>query len=251
MEKIPAAKSPYAHMSLAREQEEKGNMRVAEMEWKAAVRSADGLPLAEYSKGMRLELLNYQADPDYEAQPGVSEPALRHAFNEVLALPFTTRVELSSFYARHGAYSDAQEACEQAFAFLPEPDCIEDRRVGEMYRRATLMRQTLADTVGPDEMERLFEENFSKLDSDGNGYVHHSELEQARFDLTLSPECQLLIRHLLCHYFDVEAAHNDEWGIDIKGISRRDVQAYAARRDADWKHLSEKQKSAKNKQQNW
>ncbi len=225
-------------MNLARQLEEQDNMRASENEWKAAIRSADGLPLDEYRRALRLELLRYQADGTYESQPGVSKASMRHAFSEVLALPFFTRVELASFYARHGAYSEAQDACESAFAFLPDADCMEDRRVNEMHRRAAMIRQTLADTVGPDEMERLFQENFATLDRDGNGYVHHDELERAQFDLSLSPECQLLIRHLLCHYFEVEAAHNDEWGIDIKGISRRDMQAYAAQRNSEWKRLS-------------
>jgi hypothetical protein len=225
-------------MSLARQLEEAENMRGAELEWKGAVRAADSLPLDEYRTAMKTELLRYQAEPSYETQPGVTEKSLRHAYSEVLALPFITRIELASFYARHGAYPEAQDACEQAFSFLPDSNCIDDPRVSELQRRGQLMRQTLADNVGPEEMERLFEENFSKLDVDHNGYVHHSELERAQYDLTLSPKCQLLIRHLLCHYFDVEAAHNDEWGIDINGISVRDMKAYAARRNASWKRMS-------------
>jgi hypothetical protein len=218
---MPAVKNPYSHMNLARQYEEKSNNRAAENEWRGAVKAADKLPMDEYEKAFTAELAHYKADKSYEAHPGVTETALRHSFSEVLALPFITRIELAGFYARHGAYSEALDACEHAFSNLPNPEFLRDPRVAALLRRAEVMKQTLTDEVGPEEMERLFEENFSRLDADGNGYIHHSELERAQFDLSLSPQCQSLIRHLLSHYFDVEAAHSDEWGIDIKGIATR------------------------------
>lgn len=238
-------------MSMARQFEEKENNRAAESEWKAAVRAADSLPMDEYKSAFTSELRQYDADESYEAQPGVNETAFRHSFSEVFALPFITRIELASFYARHGAYTEALDACEHAFLNLPGAEFLEDPRVAALHRRAEMMRQTLSDEVGPEEMERLFEENFGKLDVDGNGYIHHSELERAQFDLSLSPQCQSLIRHLLCHYFDVEAAHNDEWGVDIKGISRRDMKAYAARRNLEWKGLSQSPKSKSDGKHTW
>jgi hypothetical protein len=243
MEETSDLQNPYAHMTRARALEEAENLRGAETEWRSAVRSADSLPLVEYKKTLQVELLHYQVDPAYESQPGVSEASVRHAYSEVLSLPFITRLELASFYARYCDYAEANQVCEESFAVLPESECLKDPRVNELYQRGQLMKQSLEQAVGDPEMERIFAENFSKLDRDGNGYVHHSELEQAQFDLTLSQECQMLIRHLLARYFQVEAAHNDEVGIDIKGISQRDMKAYATRSNASWKKLSKDEDS--------
>jgi len=118
-----------------------------------------------------------------------------------------------------------------------------DPRVMEIHGRAALMQQTLHDMIGPEEIEKLFAEHFKRLDRDNNGFVHHRELEQAQFDLSLPPECQHLIRHLLCHYFEVESSHDDEWGIDINGISKRDIIAYAQKRKASWKRVSKESRA--------
>jgi hypothetical protein len=233
--------SPYAYMKLAREFEAAENLRSAEAQFKYAVRAADKLPLSEYRRVLRLESIRYQSDPKYESRPGVTRIQMEQAYCEVLSLPFMTRVELAAFYARHSAHVEAQESCKQAFSMPPDTVCLRDPRVQQFYNRAILLRQTLDEMVGPDELERLFAENFSKLDLDGNGFVHHDELERAQFDLTLSPDCQLLIRHLLSHYFEVEAAHDDEWGLDIKGISHRDLKTYADLRNRGWKRMEKTQ----------
>ena len=230
-------RSPYVHMKQGAAEEAAGNLRGAEAQWLHAVRSADSLPLAEYRRSMRAELVRYSAEPAYESKPGVTEAQLRKAYSEVLALPFLARLELASFYARYGAYPEAKEACEQAFAFKPDEICLQDVRVKQLWKRAELMALTLEEMIGPEQIEELFAKHFAQLDRDHNGYVHHEELEQAQFDLSLPAECQLLIRHLLCHYFEVEAAHDDEWGIDIKGISQRDVQAFAKEKRGAWKRL--------------
>ena len=251
MTESPTNTSPYAHMKCARQFESASDLRAAETQWKYAVRAADRLPLDEYRKNMRLENVRYKADPKYQSQPGVTEAAMRQSYSEVLALPFITRIEMAGFYARHGAYPEAQEFCQQAFNLVPDAVCLQDERVKQFYKRGMMVKQTLDEMIGPDELERLFEENFSKLDLDGNGFIHHGELERAQFDLSLSLECQLLIRHLLCHYFEVEAAHDDEWGIDIKGISIRDMKMYSELRNRGWKRMSKDQQTQPHTWHRW
>lgn len=241
MQETTDIRNPYSHMKRAKQFEAEDNMRSAESEWKLAVRAADSLPLPEYKKALRKELLSYAADASYEAHPGMKREDVMKTFAEVLSLPFLTRIELSGFYARNGALPEAWDACNAAFSMTGK-DLMEseDARLQELFQRARILRQNIEDALGPENMEQLFERNLEALDHDGNGFVHQSELRGAQFDLSLSPECQLLIRHLLSHYFEIEAAHHDEWGIDINGITLRDIQCYVRERNANWKRMGKK-----------
>lgn len=233
----PSERNPYAHMKRAKELEQLENVRAAEAEWKYAVRAADELPLAEYKRDMKSELVRY-CDPAYQVKPGLSKEDLVRSYAEVLALPFIARVALASFYARHGAFEEAAEVASQAFAHKPDASALSDPRLVEMVRRAKAIRGNIHDMLGPEQLEILFKTNLRELDADGDGFVHHTELQQAQFSLDLSPECQQLIRHLLAHYFEIEASHKDEIFTDINGISLRDVQAYEKKRNASWKRMT-------------
>jgi hypothetical protein len=237
MEDASKLSNPYAHMKRAKALEDEQNLRAAESQWRAAVRAADSLPLEEYRSGLNLELVRYAADPSYQSSPGVSREDLTRAYSEVLALPFLTRIELAGFYGRNAAYPEALDVCLQAFVPGPDAECLKDPRIHEMYQRAKILRMSIEEMIGPEDLEKTFRENMGTLDRDGDGFVDHEELSAARFDLRLSPECQLLIRHLLCHYFEIEAAHHDEWGIDISGISLKDVQEYGRSSASNWRRM--------------
>jgi hypothetical protein len=79
---------------------------------------------------------------------------------------------------------------------------------------------------------------FDKLDRNHNGFVNESELRRAQFDISIGTEGQSMIRHLLYYYLDVEASSNDEWGVDINGISKNDVRAFEKKKSADWRRLT-------------
>jgi hypothetical protein len=235
--KEPDVRNPYEHIQAARKAEQEGNMRRAESQWKAAVVAADSLPMIEYKRNFKEELVRYAFDPGYQSRPGVSEQHLRDVYCDLLALVFTTRMHLATFYARNGALPEAKEACEQAFAYGMDALSKEHRSQKEFFKRAEHIRATLAQQVGPDELRMLVFEHFDDLDLDGDGFLHEDELRQAQFDLTLPADCQHVVKYLLEHYHEVEAAHKDEWGFDIKGISRRDVKEHEAKKNSTWKRM--------------
>lgn len=235
---VPTVRNPYEHINAARAAEKEGNIRRAESEWKAAVIAADSLPLLEYKRNYKEELVRYSFDPDYESQPGVSERRLREVYGELLGLPFTTRVHLATFYARNGAHAEAHEICEQAFAYGIDALAKEHSAMLEFFKRAEIVRNTLMQKVGPAALPQIFEKHFENLDKDGDGFVHEKELQEAQFDLTLPADCQLVIRYLLENYEEVEAAHHDEWGLpDARGISRKDVQVHQSEKNKNWKRM--------------
>jgi hypothetical protein len=237
--KEPDVRNPYEHMQAARRAEDEGNMRRAEAQWKAAVVAADSLPLVEYKRNFKEELVRYAFDPAYEARPGVSEQKLRDAYCDLLAQPFTTRMYLATFYARYGAYPEAKEACDQAFAYGMDALAKEHCAMGDFFKRAEIVRQNLHEHVGPEDLPLLLSEAFDEIDKDGDGFLSDAELEQAQFDLSLPADIHRAVKYLLENYHDVEAAHRDEWMnmADIRGISRRDLRAHEQKKNSTWKRM--------------
>jgi hypothetical protein len=236
----PDVRNPYEHIQEAKSSEKEGNLRRAEAQWKAAIIAADSLPMIEYKRNYRQELLRYGFDPDYESQPGVTEERLRDVYCDLLALPFSTRMHLASFYARNGAYPEAKEASDQAFAFGMDALAKEHAALKDFWHRAEIMRDNIAKEVGPENLQSLIEEQFKVLDADGDGYLHESELRNAQYNLMLPADCQKAIKYLLDNYREVEAAYKDEFPMDIRGISRRDVQEHDSKKNTTWKRLPPK-----------
>jgi hypothetical protein len=234
----PDVRNPYEHIQAARLAESEGNMRRAESQWKAAIIAADSLPMIEYKRNFREELVRYAFDPSYQSRPGVTEKKLRDVYADLFALPFTTRMHLATFYGRNGALPEAKEACDQAFAYGMDALSKEHSTQYDFFKRAEIIRDNLSKHVGPDDLRATTESYFAQLDLDGDGFLHEEELRQAQFNLTLPADCHHVVRYLLDHYHEVEAAYADEWGImDIKGISRRDVKEHEAKKNSTWKRM--------------
>jgi hypothetical protein len=231
--------SPYEHNKLADESERAGKLRDAERELKLAIKAADALPISEYLGNFVDELNKYRKDPNYQTSPGVSLDQLKQAYRRLILVPFMTRFQLASFYARHGGIPESKEIIEQAFE-MPMDDLVrKDPEVSQILERAEEFKKALHDVMGPDHLSELFTNLFDKLDQDKNGFVHESELRRAQFDISIGPEGQNMIRHLLYHYLDVEAASHDEWGVDILGISKKDVAAFEKKTGENWRRLKD------------
>ena len=231
--------SPYEHNKLAEEFERKGKLRDAENELKHAIRCADALPIAEYLGNFLDELHKYQNDPKYQTSPGVTLDQVKQAYRRLIMLPFMTRFQLASFYARHSGLPEAREIIDEAFE-LPMDDLVrKDPEVSQILERAKDFRKALEDVMGPEHLSELFQNLFDKLDQDHNGFVHESELRRAQFDISIGPEGQKMIRHLLYHYLDVEASSHDEWGVDILGISKKDIAVFERKTGEHWRRLKD------------
>jgi hypothetical protein len=229
--------SPYVHNKLALEYEGKGRMREAEAELKLAMKAADSLPLPEYLDNFLEELEKYRKSPQYEVSPGVGLDQLKSSYHRLLVLPFVTRFQLASFYARNGGLPEAKEAIDQAYQVGFHELIQHDPEVQKIAAHAEEFRSALHDVIGPEHLPELFENLFDKLDRDHNGFVHESELRRAQFDISIGPEGHSMIRHLLFYYLEAEAASNDEWGVDINGISKSDVRAFDKKKSAAWRRL--------------
>lgn len=235
----PEVRNPYEHMQAARRAEAQDNIRRAETQWKAAVTAADSLPLIEYKRNYREELVRYTFDPAYEARPGVGEHQFRDVYCDLLALPFSTRMYLATFYARYGAYPEAKEACDQAFMYGMDAVAKEHPVQADFYRRAEIVRQNLHEKVGPEDLPSVLSEIFDEIDTDGDGFLSDEELRAAQFDLSLPADVHRAVKYLMENYHEVEAAHRDEWMsmADIRGISRRDLQAHEEKKNSTWKRM--------------
>jgi hypothetical protein len=234
--------SPYKYSSKAKQLEDTGDVRHAEVEFKRAVTAADKLPLSEYknhfSSGLAHEQVARQSAEDFENSQMVrSIPELERSYQELLALPFLTRIQLAGFYARNAAVPEARDVCEEALHLgLDELSC-NNEALTSMLDRAKELLVNLNDIIGPEGAEELFLKNFEKLDRNKDGFVDERELKLAQLDLSLGADVQRVIRYLLYHYFDVERASNDEFGMDISGISRRDAKKYQQKSNGEWKRM--------------
>ena len=229
--------SPYLHNKFALEFERKGKMREAEKELKLAVQAADGLPMSEYLENFLEELEKYRKSPQYEVSPGIGLQQLKDSYHRLMVLPFMTRFQLASFYARNGGLPEAKDTIEQAYTIGFNEFIRNDPEVQKIASHADEFRSALHDVIGPENLPELFENLFDKLDRDHNGFVHESELRRAEFDISIGPEGHSMIRHLLYYYLEAEASSNDEWGVDINGISINDVRAFDKKKSASWRRL--------------
>jgi signal transduction histidine kinase len=106
--------NPYVYWRTAQEYEQSGDIKGAEIGYKAAVLAADNLPLAEYRRNFQEELSKHLSIPGYTTSPGVGPNELKAAYAELLTLPFAARVKLASFFARQNSAADAMQMCRSA-----------------------------------------------------------------------------------------------------------------------------------------
>ncbi|HEY9731220.1 MAG TPA: hypothetical protein V6C89_04875 [Drouetiella sp.] len=237
--------NPYKHSQLAQQHESASDFRHAEQEFKAAVRAADALPIAEYKLHFQSNLAQQHAG-EQSAKSGdgsqnvASKEQIESAYHELIALPFLTRIQLAGFYARHEAIPEAKDICDDAFRIGLDPLVKDNVAIKSMFERAVDLQRHLADILGPEDVEKIFVKNFDKLDINKDGFVDEAELKRAQLDITIGADAQQVIRYLLHNYLDVEKASNDEWGLEISGITKADVHNYEGNSSARWKRMKKK-----------
>ncbi len=237
--------NPYKHTQLAQESELAADFRQAESHFKAAVRASDSLPLAEYkvhylSNVAQEHVVKHAAENFASDQRVTSLAAVERAYHELLALPFLTRIQLAGFYARHEAIPEAKDACDDAFRVGLDPIVRDDTTIYAMFQRAGDLQRHLADILGPKNVEKIFNDNFEKLDVNKDGFVDDQELKRAQLDITIGADVQQVIRYLLHNYLEVEKASNDEFGMEISGITKSDVHNHELNQSAHWKRMKKK-----------
>lgn len=225
--------NPYNHASLAKKLEGQNNIRDAETEYRLAMKAADNLPLADYRNDF-IEALSGGAGEVFSDE---DVKQLVNAYRELLSLPFLTRVQLSGFYARNGAVPEALEILEEALSIGIDPLLDDDGELKSIFRRAREFHRDLSDIVGPDNVESLFLKHFDRLDTNKDGFVDQEELRRAQLDIGLDGQAQEMIRYLMYHYFDVEVASNDEFGMEISGLTKADVRNFQKLARARWKRM--------------
>lgn len=237
--------NPYKHSQLAQQYESVADLRRAETEFKAAICAADALPLAEYKQHFQSNLAQEhivkEAAENFDSAPQIgSLEQIAHAYHELIALPFLTRMQLAGFYARHEALPEAKEACDEAFRVGLDALVDDNKSIQAMYRRAEELQRHLVELIGPEDVEKLFYKNFDKLDVNKDGFVDEAELRRAQLDITIGAETQQVIRYLLHNYLAVEKASNDEFGLEIRGITKADVHKFEGNSAARWKRVKKK-----------
>lgn len=70
------------------------------------------------------------------------------------------------------------------------------------------------------------DDNFKKIDSDGDTFLTKSEISKALERQDLTPEERVSLEFLRDHVSDIEEAHNDETGDENDGITRKDLDYY-------------------------
>ncbi len=227
--------NPYDFARKARELEMAGDIRNAESQYKAAVWAADALPLDEYREHCRINRASEKLSNDLE----VSREEVEQAYIQLLALPFLSRLQLAGFYSRNSAPAEAQDVLKYAFKVGLDPLIKDVPAIKDLELRAQHLMRDVGDIVGPSDAEERFSKLFNQLDVDKDGYVSQQELRAAQLDITVDSEGQDLIRYLLYHYYDVEQASKDELpiGIDIRGISKKDMRNFQKRSKASWKRM--------------
>lgn len=237
--------NPYKHSQLAQQHELAQDFRKAESEFKAAIRAADALPLAEYKSHFQSNLaqehvVKHAAENFDSNQNVASLEAIESAYHELIALPFLTRVQLAGFYARHEAIPEAKDACDDAFRAGLDNFVQDNPSIKAMLKRAEDLQRHLSDILGPENVEKIFIKNFDKLDINKDGFVDEAELKRAQLDIAIGAEAQQVIRYLLHNYLEVEKASNDEFGLEISGITKADVHNYEGNSAARWKRMKKK-----------
>ncbi|HEY9784210.1 MAG TPA: EF-hand domain-containing protein [Candidatus Obscuribacterales bacterium] len=234
--------NPYNHSNAAKKYESKQNFRAAEKEYRRAVETADELPLSEYRRHFEAALSAAAGNEDWRKHLEIDDvESLKKAYRELLSLPFLTRIQLAGFYARHGAVPEAREILEEALSIGIDPLLADDVELRAMEKRAKDLHRDVKDILGPENAESLFLKYFDRLDTDKNGFVDREELRRAQMDLALDAEAQEMVRYLLYHYYDVEAASNDEFGMEISGITKADVRNFQKQAKSGWKRMKKEE----------
>ncbi len=237
--------NPYKHCQLAQQHELAADFRKAESEFKNAIRAADALPLAEYKSHFQSNLAQEHvvkhAAENFESNQNVASlEAIESAYHELIALPFLTRMQLAGFYARHEAIPEAKDACDDVFRAGLDALIQDNPAIKSIYRRAEDLQRHLSDILGPNNVEKIFNTTFDKLDVNKDGFVDQAELKRAQLDIAIGAETQQVIRYLLHNYLEVEKASNDEFGLEISGITKADVHNYEGDSAARWKRMKKK-----------
>lgn len=69
--------------------------------------------------------------------------------------------------------------------------------------------------------------NFNKLDTNKNGFIHMSELEQLKKNRNTSAYDKLTIQRLEDRYAVIQQSSNDEWFFENDGMTRADIGLYS------------------------
>ncbi len=82
----------------------------------------------------------------------------------------------------------------------------------------------IADTL--DEVKSFAYDSFDRLDKNNDGFVSRQELNEVLHDHRWSWRDRSYVSFLLRRLDDIKAAYDEEWGDDVDGISRVDIQEY-------------------------
>jgi hypothetical protein len=245
---ISTPDNPYTYSQQAKERELAGDFRQAEELYWQSIQAADKLPLDQYrehfvSKQAHSAIMHHASEVYDGKTPLVNNlDQVDRAYQELLALPFLMRVQLAGFYARHEALPEAHRLLQQAFN-IEMPDAGPDNPdLHAMQIRARDLMRDIENIIGPADVEPVFLKIFDKLDVDKDGFVNEAELKRAQLDLSIDAHGQQVIRYLLYHYFKVEQASNDEFGMDISGVSKADVHNFQKEANQRWKRMGKKKK---------
>jgi hypothetical protein len=83
-----------------------------------------------------------------------------------------------------------------------------------------------ADVYSSEDMARLFQKDFQKLDKDRDGFVSGDELEEASGDRELPNADWMMVNATKTLLNDLAKLRNDEWGRENSGVSAADMQAF-------------------------
>gem|GEM_PF-1513935 len=229
MVKGKALVDPFELSKAAQKHEHSGNREEAESAFKKAIKAADALPLEEYKENLRMIVRELRGD---QKQPAVEHQALdlqavTDAYNELLSMPFLTRIQLAGFYARNNKLVQARQICNEALERGLDAETLHTPAVAIMDQRATQLHHALNDALGPENAEQVFTELFAKLDTNRDNFVDEEELRRALLNIEIDDDGHALVRFLLHNYENVMQSSRDQmWFEDFLGISKADLTNY-------------------------
>ncbi len=78
-----------------------------------------------------------------------------------------------------------------------------------------------------EDIQALVAKNFGRLDTNGDGFISKTELDEATVDKTLQGDDARLVAVLKEHRQNLEELSNDEWGDENDGITKADIEKFS------------------------